>query len=278
MTTPSSPPIARVKNGGSGSGSGSSTGLRNRSSPSAAAHDPSNSGRIASSSSSSSQQGEQRRFVPVGYSSTLESVYTTASASPVPAATSTATTAKASGTVESKVALYGGGVVRSGARTGSNSATTTTSTMSPPQPSSHNHHHHREDVEDTGPSSSRDSDDSAEIGLSAADSSSSDSMNFGSTGPETIRSLFDSAYVFLNPSSMFRFVVYLYAERKLLVLYWAHFLSTMIIWSKCQTTTTMAARSSWIATFTHTLSTFSPLPMHSSFLPDQVRRAEGKGS
>lgn len=47
---------------------------------------------------------------------------------------------------------------------------------------------------------------------------------------DTVRRLFDKAYVYLNPSSLFRFVVYLYAERKLVVFFWIHFMATMVIW------------------------------------------------
>lgn len=56
-------------------------------------------------------------------------------------------------------------------------------------------------------------------------------------GPECydeMRSLFHRAYLLLNPSALFRFATYLFAERKLVVFFWMHFLSTMIIWRKYQ--------------------------------------------
>ena len=45
-----------------------------------------------------------------------------------------------------------------------------------------------------------------------------------------IRCLFDKANHYIQPGPLFRSVVRLYAERKLLVFFFIHFMSTMIIW------------------------------------------------
>jgi hypothetical protein len=44
------------------------------------------------------------------------------------------------------------------------------------------------------------------------------------------RYIFEKAREYLNPGRFFRLVVRLYAERKLLVFFWIHFVSTMVIW------------------------------------------------
>ena len=49
---------------------------------------------------------------------------------------------------------------------------------------------------------------------------------------ESTKSLFEKVYQYVKPSPFFRFVVYLYAERKLLVFFWIHFVCTMIIWGQ----------------------------------------------
>lgn len=47
-----------------------------------------------------------------------------------------------------------------------------------------------------------------------------------------IEDLFEKASTYLNPGRGFRYMVYLYGERKLLVFFWMHFSCTMIIWCK----------------------------------------------
>jgi superfamily II DNA helicase RecQ len=44
------------------------------------------------------------------------------------------------------------------------------------------------------------------------------------------RDLFEKARQFLSPSAFYRFIVYLYAERKLVVFFWIHFVGTMVVW------------------------------------------------
>jgi hypothetical protein len=44
------------------------------------------------------------------------------------------------------------------------------------------------------------------------------------------RRIFEKASQYVNPGRFFRLVVHLYAERKLLVFFWIHFVSTMVIW------------------------------------------------
>jgi len=59
----------------------------------------------------------------------------------------------------------------------------------------------------------------------------SESSSSVSTGT-TVKNLFNKAYEYLNPGRAFRSVVYLYAERKLMVFFLTHFACTMIIWCK----------------------------------------------
>lgn len=47
-----------------------------------------------------------------------------------------------------------------------------------------------------------------------------------------VRNIFEYARTVLNPGRFFRIVLHLFAERKLLVFFGVHFVSTMIIWSK----------------------------------------------
>jgi hypothetical protein len=56
-------------------------------------------------------------------------------------------------------------------------------------------------------------------------------MSFGNKGDEKI--VFEKARQYLRPGVLFRFVTYLYAERKLLTFLWIHFVCTLIVWSKC---------------------------------------------
>jgi hypothetical protein len=46
------------------------------------------------------------------------------------------------------------------------------------------------------------------------------------------RDLFEKARQFLSPSAFYRVIVYLYAERKLMVFFWIHFVGTMVVWGK----------------------------------------------
>lgn len=50
---------------------------------------------------------------------------------------------------------------------------------------------------------------------------------------ESMRVLFKKSYEYIRPGPFLRFAVKFYAERKLLVFFWIHFVATMIIWGKC---------------------------------------------
>jgi hypothetical protein len=52
------------------------------------------------------------------------------------------------------------------------------------------------------------------------------------TRREEERAIFQKARHYLLPGPFYRAIVYLYAERKLLVFFWIHFISTMVIWGK----------------------------------------------
>jgi hypothetical protein len=49
---------------------------------------------------------------------------------------------------------------------------------------------------------------------------------------EEERAIFQKARQYLNPGCFFRLIVYLYAERKLIVFFWIHFFSTLVVWGK----------------------------------------------
>jgi hypothetical protein len=49
---------------------------------------------------------------------------------------------------------------------------------------------------------------------------------------DSMRELFKKSYEYIKPGPFFRFVVNFYAERKLFVFFWIHFVTTMIIWGK----------------------------------------------
>jgi hypothetical protein len=49
---------------------------------------------------------------------------------------------------------------------------------------------------------------------------------------DSMRDLFKKSYEYIRPGPFFRFAVNFYAERKLLVFFWIHFITTMIIWGK----------------------------------------------
>jgi hypothetical protein len=49
---------------------------------------------------------------------------------------------------------------------------------------------------------------------------------------DSMRDLFKKSYEYIRPGPIFRFAVNFYAERKLFVFFWIHFVATMIIWGK----------------------------------------------
>ena len=87
------------------------------------------------------------------------------------------------------------------------------------------------------PCSSSDGDRFESNDSETSDDDSSQNMQAGDSEEESeeyahYRSLLGNAFMYLKPGSIFRYVTYLYAERKLLVLFWAHFVSALIIWGK----------------------------------------------
>jgi len=53
------------------------------------------------------------------------------------------------------------------------------------------------------------------------------------TRKEDAAAIFDMARQYLNPGRFFRYVTYLYAQRKELVFLAIHIVSTLVVWSKC---------------------------------------------
>jgi hypothetical protein len=49
---------------------------------------------------------------------------------------------------------------------------------------------------------------------------------------EEERAVFHKARHYLLPGPFYRAIVHLYADRKLLVFFWIHFMSTIIVWGK----------------------------------------------
>ena len=47
---------------------------------------------------------------------------------------------------------------------------------------------------------------------------------------EVEKVIFQKARQYLNPGPLYRYFVYLFAERKLLVFFWAHLMSTLVVW------------------------------------------------
>ena len=47
---------------------------------------------------------------------------------------------------------------------------------------------------------------------------------------EVEKVIFRKARQYLNPGPLYRYFVYLFAERKLLVFFWAHLMSTLVVW------------------------------------------------
>jgi hypothetical protein len=66
-------------------------------------------------------------------------------------------------------------------------------------------------------------------GTEGTEYSTDDSLN-GRRDEE--REIFQKARQYLNPGCFFRSIVYLFAERKIIVFFWIHFMSTMVIWGK----------------------------------------------
>ena len=46
------------------------------------------------------------------------------------------------------------------------------------------------------------------------------------------KDIFNKARQYLNPGPVFRFFVYLYAERKLLTFFWVHCIATLVVWGE----------------------------------------------
>ncbi len=69
-----------------------------------------------------------------------------------------------------------------------------------------------------------------EINDTESSSDSSSSSTSGQDFKEGGRALFEKARNLLNPSRFFRWVIYVYAQRKMNILFFIHFASTIVIW------------------------------------------------
>jgi hypothetical protein len=49
---------------------------------------------------------------------------------------------------------------------------------------------------------------------------------------EKERAIFQKIREYLSPGWLFRSIIYFYTQRKLIVFFWIHFVSTMVIWGK----------------------------------------------
>lgn len=73
--------------------------------------------------------------------------------------------------------------------------------------------------------------DIANSSIATASASVDDSNNQQQPSVTTVKRLFNNAHEYLHhPGRAFRAAVYLYAERKMLVVFLIHFAATMIIW------------------------------------------------
>lgn len=62
-------------------------------------------------------------------------------------------------------------------------------------------------------------------------SKSSKSISSGSNGGSD-KEIFEKARRYLNLGPAYRVFTHLFAERKLLIFFWVHFICTMVIWGK----------------------------------------------
>lgn len=82
------------------------------------------------------------------------------------------------------------------------------------------------------PHDTEESSSSIECQLTGCDDDvSEDGENYKCKLQDT-RSMFQKARQLLHKNSLYRIAVYLYAERKLVLFFWIHFVSTMIIWGE----------------------------------------------
>jgi hypothetical protein len=49
---------------------------------------------------------------------------------------------------------------------------------------------------------------------------------------EKERAIFQKIRAYLSPGWLFRSIIYFYTQRKLIIFFWIHFVSTMVIWGK----------------------------------------------
>lgn len=77
-------------------------------------------------------------------------------------------------------------------------------------------------------SCSDDSDEQTEVEISET----LNGVNSFDERKEDERAIFQKARQYLNPGCFFRSIVYFYAERKIIVFFWIHFVCTLVIWGK----------------------------------------------
>ena len=90
-----------------------------------------------------------------------------------------------------------------------------------------NHNNEQFEITDTEASSFDGSGNPDHHHLSQADDSSNATDKI-----EAERAVFKKARKYLKPGPFYEKIVHLYAERKLLVFFWVHFMGTMVIWGK----------------------------------------------
>jgi hypothetical protein len=94
----------------------------------------------------------------------------------------------------------------------------------------HQHGHVDNGIEVTD-DEARSFDSSDDSGATSCSQISSEGVHEeGRRGEE--RAFFQKARRYLLPGPFYRTIIHLYAERKLLVFFWVHFISTMVVWGK----------------------------------------------
>jgi hypothetical protein len=93
----------------------------------------------------------------------------------------------------------------------------------------HQHGHVDDEIEVTD-DGARSFDSFGDDGTASCSQTSSEGVHEGRRGEE--RAIFEKARRYLLPGPFYRTIVHLYAERKLLVFFWVHFISTIVVWGK----------------------------------------------
>jgi hypothetical protein len=90
------------------------------------------------------------------------------------------------------------------------------------------HQHAADDEIEVTDDDARSFDSSGDDDTTSCSQTSSEGVQ--QTRREEERAVFQKARHYLLPGPFYRAIVHLYAERKLLVFFWIHFVSTMIVW------------------------------------------------